>query len=306
MENKVKKVGDMGKNILNKVGQNTTKVFTTVNNKYQSINPTDINHQIGYFLLLCAIFLAIVYIIIKLIKVVLLRTRNMNISNANVSLLGSLEIIDCNTQGHSMVDHVDDTNEERIKRSDDKADGLEFSYSFWLYLNSNITGEEKILIQKGQVGKEGSSLETMGPKIGITQEIDKVPSIYFEMDTFSDDSLAAEVHNLPINKWIHIVMAVNQENMDIYINGVLTNTKQFINKDGDKILPRQNNDPVHILPSKSTFSGYMSKVYYHNTYINVNTITDMIVAGPAEVNLNKNKKYDKPGYLSNSFFMNNQ
>ena len=303
MENKVKKVGDMGKNILNKVGQNTTKVFTTVNNKYQSINPTDINHQIGYFLLLCAIFLAIVYIIIKLIKVVLLRTRNMNISNANVSLLGSLEIIDCNTQGHSMVDHVDDTNEERIKRSDDKADGLEFSYSFWLYLNSNITGV-KVLIQKGQVNTD--TKQSKGPKITLVQEQDMVPSINFEMDTFGDESQNADINNIPINKWIHVVMAVNQENMDIYINGVLTNTKQFVNKDGDKILPRQNNDPVHILPSKSTFSGYMSKVYYHNTYINVNTITDMIVAGPAEVNLNKNKKYDKPGYLSNSFFMNNQ
>ena len=41
------------------------------------------------------------------------------------------------------------------------------------------------------------------------------------MNTFKNIGEHTDIHNLPLNKWFHVVIAVRQRYLDVYINGNL-------------------------------------------------------------------------------------
>ena len=200
-----------------------------------------------------------------------------------------------------------------IKPSSNQSSGLEFSYGCWIYIDDfkYRDGEWKHIFHKG------SSAEIADPKHS-DQRSSQCPGVWmgkdkntlhvfvntFITDKDKDDTIPGDdvyndshnviveevkVENVPINNWVNIVVAVQQYNLDIYINGVLAKRKLLKN------LPKQNKGKFHI-NSNGGFSGFISNVRYFSYYITYGELYKYVRSGPS--NIPPRNSVSKPPYLS--------
>ena len=85
-----------------------------------------------------------------------------------------------------------------------------------------------------------------------------------------------EVSNIPVNKWIHIVLSISHKIMGVFINGNLVKQLQLDD------YPRQNDGSIYLNP-RGGYSGYLSRVYYHAYALNAAQILTELAHGPARV-----------------------
>ena len=180
-----------------------------------------------------------------------------------------------------------------ISKSNNEKFGIEFTYSMWIYLDGYdlSSSSPKILFYKGSnIYQQNKELPIIYcPLIFLDG---KTNVLHVQMNSYSNPIQGVSIPDIPINKWLNIVVAVNQINMDIYINGNLSKSLKL-----DSI-PRQNNGDVYINPGNG-FDGYISKVNYYNKYISFNEINEIVNDGPGKINTDF---MQEPRYLSNNFW----
>lgn len=133
---------------------------------------------------------------------------------------------------------------------DDDENVLNYSYSIWTYINDwNYNyGSKKPIFQK-----EG--LEVF---FAPTQN-----DLIFKIATYdpSDNNMIiipfeCGVSNIPIQKWVNIIVSVYNKSLDIYINGKLVKTCVMTN------VPKYFKGTGVTLTNNNGFSGYTSKFKY--------------------------------------------
>jgi hypothetical protein len=156
-----------------------------------------------------------------------------------------------------------------LGRSDNEVGGLEFSYSFWLYIDdwAYKYGEWKHVMHKGN----DSSWPNRAPGIWLHPK-ENAMRVY--MNTFKKIGEYVDVENIPLNKWIYIVVAVRQKDLDIYINGNLAKRKNLDS------LPKQNYGDLY-LNSFRGFSGYLSNIMYYDYYLSFSEMDSILNKGPS-------------------------
>jgi hypothetical protein len=82
------------------------------------------------------------------------------------------------------------------------------------------------------------------------------------------------IDNLPIGKWFHVVIRLQNKTMDCYVNGVITNRISF----GDYI-PKQNYDNI-IYAGNGGFDGSISNLRYYDYALSVFEINSVVYYGP--------------------------
>jgi hypothetical protein len=205
----------------------------------------------------------------------------------------------------------------KILRSRDGRYGVEFSYSFWIYINewTNTsrykTGLHHIL-HKGSV----TSIPDQCPGIWLKRDTNVM---VLKMNTFhrnTDPECRADISNvsptppdttvsekcyletchipnIPVGKWVHITISVINKNIDIYVNGFLK--KRCLLKG----LPKQNDGDV-FMNAFGGFEGFMSRVRYYNYALPIWKIESIIKAGPSDAPC-----FDKgelPPYLASDYW----
>jgi hypothetical protein len=157
-----------------------------------------------------------------------------------------------------------------IPRSENEDGGIEFTYSFWLYVSdwmSSTPNEEKHVFHKGE--KEGKV--NFAPKVTLDGGENKM---YIYMNTFNTQEVKIEIDNLPVKKWFNVCMTIKHKVIDIYINGFLKKTYTF-----DSI-PRQNYRNIYINQNKG-FTGYLSSLVYYKYALNYFDIQNILNNGPS-------------------------
>ena len=106
--------------------------------------------------------------------------------------------------------------------------------------------------------------------------------------------------NIPLNKWIQVMIRVEDNTMDIYINGSLAKRHIFTS------VPRQNNGDVFVAQNGG-FTGYLSNLRYYAYGLQPGEIVDIVKQGP---NLKAAKQSNsplnaKPPYLSLQWYTQN-
>ena len=213
----------------------------------------------------------------------------------------------------------------QIYRSIDEYDGIEFTYSFWMYI-TNIDYNEKDyyhVFHKGSLNA-GSGGNIYGPNTcpGVylykgrrnltdaTNLIEKYPELgmLVRLNVFhnNDDVEYAYkyyddiyVNGIPIKKWVGVIIRVTSQNVvDIYINGTLSKRHKLSN------IIKQNYDDVHI-NRDGGYPGNLSNLKYYNYAIGTFEIEKITANGP---NLtmadNANITRSKPEYLSPQWYYN--
>jgi len=170
-------------------------------------------------------------------------------------------------------------------RSKNELGGAEFTLAFWMFINdfSFKYGSWKHVIHKGNK----NSWPNRAPGIWLHP---KENTMRFYMNTYN--SVAGnyiDIENIPVQKWFHITVSVNQLSMDVYVNGNMRKSIRFSS------LPKQNYGDFYVQNFRG-FDGYMTRIIYYNYTIPYSEIEKLIQMGPGRVECSRS--LDVPPYLA--------
>jgi hypothetical protein len=185
-----------------------------------------------------------------------------------------------------------------VIRSTNEKTGIEFTWSVWLFLNG-FTDETNYhhVFNKGnkEFNSNGIVTPNNAPGLYINPKYDGIRVI---MNSFNNpESDVIDISDLPISKWVNVMIRVQGRFCDVYINGRLTKRRTM------KDVVKQNYDDVNICMNGG-FSGYLSNLTYYNNAISIAEIQDVLVSGPNMKSAEKNldDKFNKPRYLADRWY----
>lgn len=138
-----------------------------------------------------------------------------------------------------------------------------FTYSIWFYVDdwNYRYGEPKVIfgrMSSGSGSKEPCPSVVLGP---IQNNVVVSLAVYPGLDDIPEDGTNYTIHNcpianIPIQRWVNVLMSVYGRTLDLYVDGKLVRTC---------ILPGvakiDSTAPVYITPNGG-FSGWTSKFQY--------------------------------------------
>jgi hypothetical protein len=153
-----------------------------------------------------------------------------------------------------------------LPRSKDQKEGLTFSYTCWLKVDDFAYryGEPKVVFVKGS-----EDLKTVCPALLIDANTN---SLLVKLDTFGAQETIS-VPNIPAKKWMHVAIAVDQDSVDVYINGTLYTHHSIAQ------VPKQNNMPVHTSVAGG-FDGKIANLEYYNYFMTPADVQQAMASTP--------------------------
>ena len=126
--------------------------------------------------------------------------------------------------------------------------GISWTYNFWLYLDD----------WKYNFGKKKFILSSSNVTIWLDP---KTPNLHIQLNVFNKDDKHIIYKDVPLQKWLNIVIILDNRNIDVFINKYLYKSL-FLDT-----IPEQH--PVNEIilfgsdsHKKSGFSGYISQLKY--------------------------------------------
>ena len=161
-----------------------------------------------------------------------------------------------------------------IYRSVNATDGIEFTWSVWINITNlqYLEGQYKHIFFKGN-----SNLETNGlnfpnncPGLYIAPNTN---ALVVMMNTFNVINNEIIIPDIPLNKWINVIIRCQNTTLDVYINGVITRSIELIG------VPKQNYGDVYVAMNGG-FDGYISNLWYYNYALGTSAIQNLVANGP--------------------------
>lgn len=190
-----------------------------------------------------------------------------------------------------------------VKRSKNKEDGIEFTYSTWLYIKNIDTTTHKYhhVFHKGNTDIQhsgqykGMIQPNNAPGVYLKYE-EQQCNLYVVMNTYSNMNEFIKVKDIPLNKWIYVVIRVDGSYLDVYINGTLSKRHTF------KDVPKQNYGNIYINLNNG-FDGHLSELKYYSKSLTIREIREKLFNGP---NLKASSKdiQVNPPYFNIKWFFN--
>ena len=187
-----------------------------------------------------------------------------------------------------------------VIRSDDQAQGVEFTYSVWMFIDDLVyqQGQYRHVFHKGNddinfsTSPMGMNHPNNGPGLYIAPNTNALVVV---MNTFNDIQEEVIIDDIPINKWVCVQIRVQNHQLDVYINGKLA--KRLIMKG----VPKQNYGDVYVAMNGG-FSGYMSELRYFNYGLGTAEIQRIVDNGPNLQMSGSQITSSMPRYLSLRWF----
>jgi hypothetical protein len=166
------------------------------------------------------------------------------------------------------------SNAKTIYRSVDEGNGIEFTWSNWIYINNLQYGKGryKNVFYKGDVDTKANGLNGViqAPGLYISPNTN---SIVIMMNTFKAINQEITIPNIPLNKWVSVIIRCKNTTLDVYINGTIVRSVELSG------IPKQNYGDVHVA-SNGGFDGYISNLWYYNYALGTLGINNLVKQGP--------------------------
>jgi len=218
-----------------------------------------------------------------------------------------------------------------VYRSDNENTGGEFTWSFWLFMDktqsivvdSNGDNIPYHIFSKGSkqlVSVDNSRYtSTNAPGAYLVVEEDATTNeiknnLQILIDTYgnslNDDFSGRangenniEITDLPIKKWINVIIRVQHKTVDVFVNGVLSRRQIYSN------VIKQNYGDVHVglevgdsTTTKGVEDGYLSNLWYYDKAIGTVEILSIVNNGPNTTYLGDEQISSVPSYLSRGWY----
>jgi hypothetical protein len=190
---------------------------------------------------------------------------------------GSPVLIDGMVDAKHLVIYPQDpaeTNSMTIYRSVDENKGIEFTWSTWIFID-NLQYRKNVyrnIFYKGNRDLQANGLNNVIHAPGLYIAPNTNALVVF-MNTFEVIDNEILIPNIPLNKWLNIIIRCRNTTLDIYVNGTITRSVELMG------IPRQNYGDVHVA-SGGGFDGFISNLRYFNRAIGVMDIDKIVEAGP--------------------------
>lgn len=185
----------------------------------------------------------------------------------------------------------------KLLRSYDQKYGLEFSYTFWIYIDENTFNSNKWhhVFHKGN----SSAFPLQAPGVWIYPNENKMA---INMNTYNQVKVSCDIGNIPMNKWICMALVLVGQNLEVYVNAKL---KKRCDLGG---IPMQNFGDLYAC-KWGGFNGFLSKFRYYSYAIPFFMIEKVFTDGPSDapcVDTNSKPPKLSPQYWMTTGFPNTQ
>lgn len=189
-----------------------------------------------------------------------------------------------------------------IFRSVNQSQGIEFTWSVWLNIDdiNSPNNAHKHIFHKGNTSQQHTEESHKG-----VYYPNNAPGLYLKpnsntllvvMNTFKNITEEIEIPDIPLKKWVNVMIRVEGRNVDVYINGVIKARRELND------VPKQNYDNVYV-NMNGGFSGYMSDLKYFDHGVNMREINQLVYRGPDLTSTDNNLESSKPPYLSIDWYL---
>ncbi len=262
------------------------------NNKY--LNATQDFFQSNSIVAKLAFLLLVVFVFILLLRIgISILGYFMGPTNTAKLVQGT---IDASSNPMIIPQNPDETGAITLNRSVNETGGIEFTWSVWIYVNGDDMDSNKYrcVFYKGNdyATQLSSKIETDTDNLGMNFP-NNAPGLYIApntnnlvviMNTFNVINEEIVISDIPLNKWLNVLIRCKNTNLDVYMNGTIAKSHVLHG------VPKQNYGNVYIAPNGG-FSGYISNLWYYNYAMGTTAIQSLVNRGPSttmtgESNLN--------------------
>ena len=191
---------------------------------------------------------------------------------------------------NSHVIPQDPKNENAVTlyRSDGEDGGMQFTYTFWFVIENmeHRYGKWKHIFHKGNK----TSFPNRAPGVFIDPAKN---SIRIYMNTFKDPNEHVDIENIPVKRWVHMAVILENKYLDIYVNGFLRKRHELSS------VAKQNFGDVWV-NMYGGFEGYLSKLRYYRRALKYNEIESIVKEGPSKESCSGTGEI--PPYLDNEWW----
>jgi hypothetical protein len=185
-----------------------------------------------------------------------------------------------------------------ILRSNNANNGIEFSWSVWLFIEDLVpTTQYKHIFSKGNDSLQSNGLiyPNNCPGLYINPDTNALTVI---MNTFYVSDHEIVVTDIPLNKWFNVIIRVQNKICDIYINGMIAKSHEFVG------VVKQNYGDVYV-GLNGGFDGNLSNLWYWDYALGTTQISNIANWGPNTKLATQNQVLMKDvNYLSLDWYMN--
>ena len=184
-----------------------------------------------------------------------------------------------------------------IYRSVNATDGLEFTWSTWIFIDNLQTnaGKYKHIFSKGNsnLSENGMIQPNNAPGLYIAPNTNALVVV---MNTFNVINEEVIIPDIPLNKWVNVIIRCENTTMDVYINGTIARSINLVG------VPKQYYGDVYV-GMNGGFDGYISNLWYYNYALGTAAIQKISNNGPNTKMIGGNGMLDRMfNYLSIRWF----
>jgi hypothetical protein len=202
--------------------------------------------------------------------------------------------------------HQDPNNSDSIliNRSNNESTGLEFTWSVWLHINE-LEDQQRVyqhVFNKGDTSFSSNGITNInnGPGLYLINNKSSMNVGSAELRVVMDsnnksDNNYIDIKEVPIKKWVHVAIRMQNTVMDVYVNGIIAGRLTMTD------VPKQNYNNVNV-NQEGGFKGKLSNLRYYSRALNVFEINNVVSTGP---NLETYLPVESPkyyGYLSQLWY----
>ena len=161
-----------------------------------------------------------------------------------------------------------------IYRSVNATDGIEFTWSVWIFIDNLQTnsGIYKHIFSKGNSNLQENGLvyPNNAPGLYIAPNTN---SLVVMMNTFNVINEEIVIPDIPLNKWVNVIIRCKNTTLDVYINGTIARSINLVG------VPKQNYGDVYVAMNGG-FAGNISNLWYYNYALGTAAIQTVAENGP--------------------------
>lgn len=154
----------------------------------------------------------------------------------------------------------------------EQSNASNFAYSVWFYIDdwSYRYGEPKIVLGRLDADLKPSPSIVLG---AIENNVKIETTVYPSAQSNSGSTHTCNVANVPIQRWVNLIVSLYGRTLDVYIDGKLVRTCVL-----PGVAKITNNAPVYVTPLGG-FSGYTSNIHYYGDALNPQQAYNIYRAG---------------------------
>lgn len=304
--NTVDSVSNTASSMASSVSENVNSASNYVKDSISSFGDSDLVGSSTSFLQSNTLIAKFAFLILVLIGFMILLNLGVRIIGYFTQPSGDPKLINGTMNAANEVVITQDPKNSQsipILRSNNQNKGLEFSWSLWMYINdTSKTPKFSHVFNKGNATYDTNGIATVnnGPGLYIENENNNLIVVMNTVDVNNPVEVLV-VKDVPLRKWFHCVIRIENTDLDVYINGTIVARAQM------QDVPKQNYENVNICKNGG-FNGNLADLQYFDKAISIFQINNIVAWGRNTSSANENASGDATGfpyYLSNLWYSSN-